>query len=87
MERGLNQGETTGKASRHWQSANALLKICWQLEGDGSPMTKNCQVARHSKQSKLNTYKFMDIEKNKNFRVSVSQAKYESTMISVGFHR
>ncbi|PIC45623.1 hypothetical protein B9Z55_005585 [Caenorhabditis nigoni] len=62
----------TGQATvkfRHWQSANAMLKICWQLAGDGSPTTENCQVARHSKQSKLNTYKFRDIDKNKNFRL------------------
>ncbi|CAI2341334.1 unnamed protein product [Caenorhabditis sp. 36 PRJEB53466] len=61
-------GQTTVKF-RHWQSANAMLKICWQLEGDGSPTTENCQVARHSKQSRLNTYKFIDIDKNKNFRL------------------
>ncbi|EFO86034.1 hypothetical protein CRE_02265 [Caenorhabditis remanei] len=61
-------GQTTVKF-RHWQSANAMLKICWQLAGDGSPTTENCQVARHSKQSKLNTYKFRDIDKNKNFRL------------------
>ncbi|CAI70419.1 MAM domain-containing protein [Caenorhabditis elegans] len=46
-----------------------MLKICWQLAGDGSPVTENCQMARHSKQSKLNTYKFHNIEKRKNFRL------------------
>uniref|UniRef100_A0A8R1DNE8 MAM domain-containing protein n=1 Tax=Caenorhabditis japonica TaxID=281687 RepID=A0A8R1DNE8_CAEJA len=61
-------GETTVKF-RHWQSANSMLKICWQLEGDGSPTQENCQLARHSKQSKLNSYKFRDIDKNKNFRL------------------
>lgn len=61
-------GQATVKF-RHWQSANAMLKICWQLAGDGSPTTENCQVARHSRQSKLNTYKFRDIDKNKNFRL------------------
>lgn len=49
-----------------------MLKICWQLAGDGSPVTENCQMARHSKQSKLNTYKFHNIEKRKNFRVRIS---------------
>ncbi|CAB3404089.1 unnamed protein product [Caenorhabditis bovis] len=54
---------------RHWQSANAILKICWQNEGDGSPAAENCQDARHSRQSKLNTYSFRNIERNRNFRL------------------
>ncbi|CAI5441339.1 unnamed protein product [Caenorhabditis angaria] len=63
---------STGHATvkfRHWQSANAILRICWQLEGDGSPAPENCLIARHGKQSKLNVYRFKKIHKSQNFRL------------------
>ncbi|CAD6197720.1 unnamed protein product [Caenorhabditis auriculariae] len=53
---------------RHWQNAEATLKLCWQNEGDASPAPANCAVAKHAKQSSYNSYR-LQVPSNQNIRL------------------